>query len=88
MGLTFSSMKAISSASGLYLAYNCWSIWVAAVERPRIGSDGHRSPPSAVTYLLPLARLSVEQSMVRFDRSVAPPFDHAVTWSASISLSL
>lgn len=38
-----------------------------------------------VGYLLPLARLCVWQSIVRFDRSVAPPFDQAVTWSASIS---
>jgi hypothetical protein len=38
-----------------------------------------------VHYLLPLARLGVWQSIVRFDRSVAPPFDQAVTWSASVS---
>ena len=39
-------------------------------------------------YLLPLARLCVWQSMVRLARLVDPPFDQAVTWSASISLSL
>lgn len=39
-------------------------------------------------YLLPLARLCVTHSMVRFERSVAPPLDQAVTWSASISFCL
>lgn len=41
---------------------------------------------AGVDYLLPLARLCVWQSIVRFDRLVAPPFDQAVTWSASISV--
>ena len=39
-------------------------------------------------YLLPLARLWVTQSIWQFLRSVCPPFDQAVTWSASISSSL
>ncbi len=39
-------------------------------------------------HLLPLARLCVWQSIVRLARSVAPPFDQAVTWSASISFCL
>ena len=36
-------------------------------------------------YLFPLARLCVTHSIWQFLRSVPPPFDHAVTWSASIS---
>lgn len=46
----------------------------------RILSPKPRSLTGAAPgYLLPLARLCVWQSMVRFLRSVAPPFDHAVT---------
>lgn len=39
-------------------------------------------------YRLPLARLCVMQSIWQLSRFDAPPFDHAVTWSASISSSL
>ena len=38
-------------------------------------------------YRFPFARLWVLQSIWQFLMSVAPPFDHAVTWSASISLN-
>ena len=34
---------------------------------------------------LPLARLWVTHSNSQLSRVVAPPFDHAATWSASIS---
>ena len=37
-------------------------------------------------YALPLARLWVLQSIWQLASLVSPPFDHAVTWSASISL--
>ena len=39
-------------------------------------------------YLFPLAQLWVLQSISQFSKVVAPPLLHAVTWSASISLSL
>lgn len=38
-------------------------------------------------YLLPLARLWVAHSIWQLARSLAPPFDQAPTWSASISFS-
>ena len=38
-----------------------------------------------LAYLFPLARLWVLQSIWQFLASVAPPFDHAATCSASIS---
>lgn len=39
-------------------------------------------------YPFPLARLCGTQSSSQLAWSLRPPFDHAVTWSASISLSL
>ena len=38
-------------------------------------------------HLFPFARLCVLQSIWQFPMSVTPPFDHGVTWSASISLN-
>ena len=40
-----------------------------------------------IDYLFPFALLCVWQSIWQLEISVAPPFDHAVTWSASISVS-
>ncbi len=37
-------------------------------------------------YLFPFARLWFTQSISQLARTVEPPFDHAVTWSASISV--
>ena len=39
-------------------------------------------------YLLPFARLCVTHNISQFLRSVSPPFDQAVTWSASISATV
>ena len=39
-------------------------------------------------YLLPFERLCVLHNISQFSIDVAPPLLHAVTWSASISLSL
>jgi len=55
---------------------DCYATSQNAVRPP------HRQSPS--TYLLPLARLCVTQSISQLSRSVAPPLDQALTWSASI----
>lgn len=47
-----------------------------------------RARDLSVDYLFPLARLCGMQSISQLLRSLFPPFDQAVTWSASISSSL
>ena len=71
-------------------------VWSDGADAPndasRVVSYAASSPNAAwlcglcsLGYLLPLERLCVWQRSWQLAMSVAPPLDHAVTWSASIS---
>ena len=52
----------------------------------RFDLSGEAAMREARNHLFPFALLCVLHSIWQFFMSVAPPFDHGVTWSASISL--
>ena len=53
---------------------------------PRFAAWGNSGRRRATTHRFPFARLCGMQSIWQFSSLVSPPFDQAVTWSASISL--
>ncbi len=57
-------------------------------QTPGINAGGKGIDGTGYVYLFPFALLCVWQSIWQLEISVAPPFDQAVTWSASISMNL